>query len=206
MKYILTIAIATILLIILFREEQIESRQLLPQDTILAFGDSLTYGHGVEPSYSYPSILAEISGYRVINEGLSGELSSSGLQRLSTILEESSSKLLILCHGGNDIIQRRSPTKLKANLMTMIDMAHKKGMQVLLIGVPDISLIGLSIHPLYKEIAQEKKIAFVDDMLEDILSDSSLKGDRIHPNRQGYRKMAEMIYAQLLEDHILASR
>ena len=43
MKYILVIVIATVLLISLFKEEQIKSRQLLPWDTILAFGDSLTY-------------------------------------------------------------------------------------------------------------------------------------------------------------------
>ena len=51
-------------------------------DKILAFGDSLTFGYGASTEQSYPAILSQLSGLNVINEGISGELSSEGLKRL----------------------------------------------------------------------------------------------------------------------------
>jgi len=202
MKYILAIFIVALLLAIVNKKNPIETNKLLPTDKIVAFGDSLTYGHGVDTIYSYPSVLSQLSGHIVENEGLSGEISALGIRRLSKVLMRSDAKLMILCHGGNDILQRRSYKDLKKNLKTMINMAQSKNMQVVLIGVPDISLVGLSVPELYQEVASEEEILYIDDLLEDILSDSSLKGDHVHPNAIGYRKMADEIY-KFLSKNIL---
>jgi lysophospholipase L1-like esterase len=200
MKYILAILIAVSILLILNKKSPTERYELSPTDKIIAFGDSLTYGYGVDAIHSYPSVLSQLSGHIVQNEGLSGEISALGVKRLSRVLMGSDAKLMILCHGGNDILQRRSYRELKKNLKSMVDMAKSRGMQVLLIGVPDISLVGLSTPELYQEVAKEEEILYIDDLLEDILSDSSLKGDRIHPNAIGYKKMAEGIYRFLMHD------
>lgn len=187
----------------LSREELPPAQRLVSQDKILAFGDSLTFGHGVDREQSYPAVLAQLSGHPVINEGVSAEASAEGLSRLPAILQNSDAKVMILCYGGNDILQRRSREALRENLIAMITMAKSRDMQILLIGVPDISIVGLSTLPLYKEVAREEGIPYMESMLEDILSDSSLKGDRIHPNALGYHKMAEEIYQALLKYGIL---
>ena len=203
MKYTIVLFAVIILIFLSTKEESILSKKIQKTDNIIAFGDSLTYGYGADMEDSYPSILSKISGYSVINAGLSGELSSQGVRRLASILDKSSAKLMILCHGGNDIIQRRSKKELKSNLKTMINMAKERDMQVLLVGVPDISLLGLSTLSLYEEVAMEEKILYAGDILEGIISDDSLKSDYIHPNAKGYHIMADEIYKILLKFGIL---
>lgn len=75
-------------------------RPLAAGETILAFGDSLTEGRGVNPAQSYPSVLASLSGHPVINGGVSGELSRAGRARLPGLLAEHRPALVILLEGG----------------------------------------------------------------------------------------------------------
>jgi len=177
--------------------------KLQPNDKIVAFGDSITFGYGVSASHSYPSILTSLCGHQIDNEGVSGETSAEGVKRLAGVLKKSDAKLMILCLGGNDIIQGKSKKALKENLLTMIRMAKEKGLHVLLLGVPDITLVGLSTPSLYKEAAKEEKILLNDWVLEEVLSDPSLKNDHIHPNEAGYRMIADELCQMLRDRHII---
>ena len=127
------------------------------------------------------------------------ELTGEGLKRLPQLLEDRSIKLMILCFGGNDIMQRKSMSSLKQNLKTMIQLAKAKNIEVLLISVPNITLFGLSPLELYDEVAEEENIPLLLGVLANILSQPSLKSDRVHPNALGYKKMAELIYESLKE-------
>lgn len=199
MKYIIiTIAIILIFLTLVKKDSNIQA--LTSQNSILAFGDSLTYGYSAKFNESYPVVLGNLTGLNVINAGINGETSSQGLRRLSTLLENKSIKLMILCFGGNDIIQRLPMDKLKKNLKTMIHMAKEKNIQVLLVSVPNFSLFGLSPLTLYDEVADEENIVLASGILADILSQPSLKSDQIHPNALGYKQMAEKIYESLKEN------
>ena len=199
MKYIIvTVFVALILLIL--SNKSTKMNKLLPHDTILAFGDSLTYGHGVSSHESYPALLSSLSGQKVINAGINGETSDEGLQRLPKLLEDKSIKLMILCFGGNDILRRQSMDALKNNLKTMIHKAKTKGIDVLLVAVPNISLFGLAPLELYEEVAKEEKVPLLDGVLANILSQPSLKNDQIHPNALGYKQMADKIYESLVEN------
>ena len=173
---------------------------LTSTNTILAFGDSLTYGHGATHNESYPSKLSGLTGYRIINAGMNAETSDEGLQRLPQLLEDRSIKLMILCFGGNDIMQRRSMSSLKQNLKTMIQMAKTKDIEVLLISVPNINLFGFSPLGLYEEVAEEENVPLLSGVLANILSQPSLKSDQVHPNALGYKEMADKIYESLVEN------
>ena len=198
MKYIIMVILVVLALLTLTKKET-NNVKLIKNDTILALGDSLTYGFGASPSESYPTLLSEMTGLRVINAGINGETSKEGLKRLPKLLEDPSIKLMILFFGGNDIMQRRSMEDLKQNLKTMIQMAKQKHINVLLISVPNIGLFGLSPLSLYEEVAEEENIPLLSGMLTDILSQPSLKTDQIHPNASGYKKMAERIYEKIKE-------
>lgn len=202
MKYLI-ILIITLLVLFSFTQKETPIKSLHPQETILAFGDSLTYGYSAEISESYPTVLSSLTGLNVINAGINGETSSQGLRRLSTLLENKSITLMILCFGGNDIIQRLPLDNLKKNLKTMIKMAKEKNIQVLLVSVPNFSLFGLSPLKLYNEVANEENIVLASGILADILSKPSLKSDQIHPNVFGYKEMAKKIYEKIQENSLL---
>ena len=169
----------------------------LSEDTvILAFGNSLTYGTGAERNESYPAILENLSGKRIVNAGIPGELSAKGLQRLSEVLNEHEPELLLLCHGGNDLLRRHELAKTAINLKKMVLMARERGVSVVLIGVPRLGFT-LKTADFYNQIAEEMELPFEDSILEEILSNRDLKSDTIHPNGKGYRLMAEAVYKLL---------
>ena len=196
MKYIIS-AIVLILILFSFMSKEVHIKPLHPNDSILAFGDSLTYGYNAKPEESYPSTLTRLSGYTVINAGIPAETSYDGLRRLPALLENKQIKLMILFFGGNDILQRLPTAQLKANLKTMIQMAKEKEIDVLLISIPNIGLFGLSPLDLYEEVAEEENIPLLSGMMAEILANPSLKSDQIHPNAQGYEHMGEAVYEKL---------
>ncbi len=169
----------------------------LPADAVLlAFGDSLTYGTGASEAESYPAQLAALISRTVVRAGVPGEVSAAGLARLPAALEEHQPRLLLLCHGGNDFLQRRPKSAAAANVRAMIGLAKDRGVDVLLIGTPEP---GITVSPpeFYEEIAQSFGIPYEGDVLGKVLKDSSLKADTVHPNARGYRVIAERI-AELL--------
>lgn len=166
---------------------------------ILAFGDSLTYGTGARAPDSYPAQLAELTGLEVVRSGAPGEVSASGVRRLERVLEDIEPDLVILCHGGNDILRGLDKGKAKENLRRMVAMIRDTGAEVVLIGVPAKGL-SLSTAAMYEELADELAIPLEDDIIGDILGDNRLKSDAVHPNAAGYGEMAEAVL-ELLQEH-----
>ncbi len=200
MKYLVIFILLFIVLWTIQNKNSISVSTLSTNNTILAMGDSLTYGYNAKPSESYPSVLAKLSTHRVINAGINGETSAEGLKRLPQLLKDENIKLMLLCFGGNDIIQRKSTVSLKENLKTMIQMAKEKNIEVLLISVPNFTLFGLSPLELYEEVADEENVVLASGILAQILEQPSLKSDQIHPNALGYKMMGEKIYEKMKEE------
>lgn len=159
---------------------------------ILAFGDSLTSGYGADSTASYPAVLENLTGFRTVNAGRPGELSAEGLKRLPDLLQRYQPDLVILCHGGNDLLRRQDPAQTAANLRRMIETVQNSKAEVMLLGVPQPGL-WLKAAPFYQEIADEYRIPCNSDILPEILSRRELKSDTIHPNAAGYRQLAEIL-------------
>lgn len=165
--------------------------------TILAFGDSITHGTGVGDSESYPAVLTTLTGRKVVNSGVPGEVSGTGVQRLPELLEREHPSLLILCHGGNDLLAHQNHQLIADNLRTMIRMSIERGVPVLLVAVPSPDFM-LKPPSLYEELSKEFHIPLERNALPHILGKSTLKSDHIHPNAAGYRLLAEAL-ADLLK-------
>src|SRR5262249_34504112 len=135
-------------------------------------------------------------GRKVVREGVPGEVSAAGLARLPGLLDEHKPKLLLLCHGGNDFLQRMPKAGAAANVRSMNRPARERGIDVLLIGTPELSFT-VTPPDFYGEIAKEFRIPYEGDVIGKVLRDGSLKSDQVHPNAQGYRLIAERV-AELL--------
>ena len=170
---------------------------------ILAFGDSLTYGTGVGNGDDYPAILSHLTAREVINEGIPGEISLAGLKRLPHLLDQYQPELLILIHGGNDMLRSIPMSTTRANLEAMIEKAHERDIAVVMLGIPKPGLFLLSSADFYENLAGKARIPIDNDVVPGILADNDLKSDMIHPNKRGYRLMAQALYALLLESGAL---
>jgi acyl-CoA thioesterase-1 len=169
----------------------------LPADAvILAFGDSLTFGTGAQPEASYPAVLEQLVGRKVWGAGVPGEISAAGLARLPSALEYYQPRLLILCHGGNDLLRKLGEPQAAENLRAMVRLARQRGVEIVLIGVPKPGLLP-SPPDFYADIAREFGLPYEDAALKAILRDNELKSDPAHPNAKGYARLAQAVAALL---------
>ena len=193
----------TLVLVLISCSDSSSNLNLLSgDDTILAFGDSLTYGTGAKQGEDYPTLLSKLTNLSVINAGVPGEISSKGLVRLPELLDKYNPKLLILIHGGNDILKKLPRTEQKSNLIEMIALAKEKNIEIAMLGVPEPGIF-LKSAEIYEQIAIETNVPIELSLLPDILGDNSLKSDIAHPNQKGYQKMADGIFKFLKDNGAL---
>ena len=191
---------ALIIVLVGCADKSAQLPRLSPGATVLAFGDSLTFGSGAPKDRSYPAVLAELSGFNVINAGNPGEISADGLQRLESVLSQYQPQLLILCHGGNDMLRKLDLKKTRDNIRNMVTLAKSRDISVVILGVPKPKLFLMSSAQFYSDLAKEFKIPIETEIIPSVVSDSNLKSDAIHPNSEGYQLIAEAVY-KLLRNH-----
>lgn len=193
MKFLYKSVCALLLLLLLAACENPDKLDYLrPNDVILAFGDSLTSGVGADQKNNYPAHLYRLLGRRVVNAGISGELSTDGASRLPELLDTHEPELLLLMHGGNDLLQNRDERQLKSNLRRMYEAANQRNIQVVMIAVPKRGLL-IQDAPVYKELADELEIPLLEDELTKLLKNNVYKSDAVHLNGAGYEALARAI-------------
>jgi len=157
----------------------------------VAFGDSLTEGHGASPGNDYPSLLGKRLGIDIQNLGKTGETSEDGLNRVGAVVALKP-RVALICFGGNDALQGRAVSQTTANLAQIIDRLHGEGSFVVLIGIRSASLRDRN-ESHYKELAREKEVLYVPDMLQGLAFKPIYMSDAIHPNDAGYGRIAERL-------------
>jgi len=168
---------------------------------VLVLGDSLSYGTGAARGQDYPSRLAQLSGWDIVNAGVAGDTVQAAGRRLDALLASHRPDLVLIELGGNDFLQRRSESEVKADLRIVISRVRQAGARPVLLAVPRFSLLRGAINsladaPLYAELADEEGLPLLADSLSELLSDESLRADPIHLNGEGYRRLAEALAVQ----------
>ena len=167
-------------------------------DHILAFGDSITYGTGASWKESYPQLLQALISKEVVSSGIPAEVTADALKRLPAILQRYRPRLLLLCEGTNDMWMNLDDKQTARNLKAMITLAKNRRIDVVLIGAPRPGS-PTNVPEFYRDIAREFNIPYEAEVLKKILLDRSLRADPVHPNKDGYKVMANAIAVLLKE-------
>jgi len=165
-------------------------------EAIICFGNSLTAGQGANRYEAYPAVLSELLGKDVINAGRSGETTKDALKRLEEDVLNQNPRLAIVEFGANDAFEHIPLKTTISNLDKIITDIQEKGSMVVLVSVK-MALFADDYTREYRELAEQKGALFIPNMLKGVLADSRLKSDTIHPNANGYRKIAERIYKEI---------
>lgn len=173
---------------------------------ILAFGDSLTAGYGIQKSESYPSVLQRMLDergyvYEVVNSGVSGETTAGGRRRIDKALD-GDVRIAIIALGGNDGLRGLPVSDLKSNLEAMVDAAQAKGAVVLIAGMQAPPQMGDAyaneFRAVFATVAKERRIALLPFLLEGVAGEAELnQADSIHPNPDGAKIVAESVFEVL---------
>jgi acyl-CoA thioesterase-1 len=177
--------------------------------SIAFLGDSLTAGFGLLSEEAYPAVVEQLfadEGYpevRAINAGMTGDTTAGGLRRVETLFEPDV-RILVVALGGNDALRGLTTLQTRQNLAAIIDLAKAAGLDVLLAGMQAPTNLGpdyqLAFRQLYVDLAVSygDGIEFVPFLLEGVAANPALnQPDGIHPNAEGARVIAGLLYPRL---------
>ncbi len=179
---------------------------------ILCLGDSLTEGYGLETQEAWPTLLEvklKDSGYskiEIVNAGVSGAVSASGLSRLRWSLK-AKPDLIFIALGANDGLRGLSTAQLERNLDSILEEAVK-----FLGGSDKVILAGMKLPPnygmeyskhfedVYLKLANKHQVLFVPFLLEGVAGNADLNlSDGIHPNALGHQIIVDHLMPTFLE-------
>lgn len=163
-------------------------------DSVICFGDSLTEGVGADDNQTYPYFLQQEISIPVINEGVRGDTSQDGLNRLDS-LNDVKNSLVIVEFGANDFFRQVPPFLTKQNIEKIVDKLKDKGATVVVVSVEDKQLN--SLYKMLQSVAKDKNILFIDGILNEFWNNRNMFFDDVHPNSQGYKIVAEKIYKNI---------
>ncbi|MBI5083859.1 MAG: arylesterase [Acidobacteria bacterium] len=173
---------------------------------IVAFGDSLTAGHGLEPGLSYPDFLqkdldARGLRYRVVNQGISGDTTDGGVARMDAAIALRP-EVVILELGANDGLRGLPVEATRRNLVEMVDAFQKSGAKVLLCGMTLPRNYGgdyiRSFEGIFADLSREKKLALVPFCLDGVATRKELmQADGLHPTAEGCKRVAANVMKHL---------
>jgi len=172
---------------------------------ILAFGDSLYAGYGVDQDESFPAQLQALLRRQGIaatvrNAGVSGDTTAAGRQRLAYALDglPRAPDLVVLGLGGNDMLRGIGADQTEANLEAMLDELDRRGIPVVLTGIVAAPNLGAdyaaAFNPIFARLAKAHDAALYPFFLDGVITDRTLmQADGIHPNAKGLARITGRI-------------
>lgn len=176
------------------------------EPVILAFGDSLTAGFGVDSKDSYPARLQRLLDakgyhYKVVNAGVSGDTTAGGVSRIGWVLQHEP-EIVIIELGANDGLRGLPISEMRKNLGKIIEVCQKKGAKVLLAGMEITPNLGGEFSKDFQEsftlLAEQYKVSFIPFFLKDVAARPELtQPDGVHPLSNGYAIVTRTVFQHL---------
>lgn len=175
---------------------------------LMVFGDSLVAGYGLPLADSFPSQLEaklKADGYdiSVINAGVSGDTTSSGLTRLDWALAQKPD-YFILVMGGNDMLRQVDLSVTRSNMNKIAEKVHAQKIPMLIAGMrPYRNFAGIGgggLEDIYEDVADKYEAILYPFFLDGVaLKAQYNQDDGIHPNKQGVAIIVDNIYDDVKE-------
>ena len=166
---------------------------------IVCFGDSLTAGLGIEPAVSYPADLQHLLDaagyrYRVVNEGVSGDTTKDGLERIDRVLAHKP-QIVVLEFGGNDGLRGLPVSMAQRNIAAMIEQLQRNGARIALAGISLPPQYGTDyiarFDAMYPALAKQFHLPLLPFLLQNVYGvDGDIQPDGVHPTAQGAKQVA----------------
>jgi acyl-CoA thioesterase-1 len=161
---------------------------------LVCFGDSLTAGLGTDPGQSYPDYLqADLDklhySYRVDNEGISGNTTKDGVQRLPDILALRPA-VVVVEFGGNDGLRGLRIEDSRANLDRIVGTLKGAGIKVALAGItlpPDYGQDYIrQFDETYRLLAKKYRVPLLPFLLKNVYGvPGMMQRDNTHATAKG---------------------
>lgn len=155
----------------------------------LVWGDSLSAAYGIPVEQGWVNLLQQqlSKQVKVINASISGETTEGGLTRFPEALKQHKPDVVLLELGANDGLRGMRTEIIHKNLSKMIQMAQKRQITVVLLGIKIPPNYGMGyttqFDKVFVDLAERYKLDFVPFILQDIATDYSLmQADGLHPN------------------------
>jgi acyl-CoA thioesterase-1 len=182
---------------------------------IVALGDSLTAGLGVDPKDAFPAKLeaalrAKGRKVSVHNAGVSGDTSSAALERLEWAVPETADAVIVAL-GANDALRGVDPKQTRASLDAILTALAKRRLPVLLAGMKAPRNLGTgyaaAFDPIYEDLAKAHGALLYPFILEGVATVASLnQPDGMHPNAAGVDRIVKGILPKVEELLVHADR
>ncbi len=161
---------------------------------LAVLGDSLAAGYGIKPEQSLPARLqaalkAEGRNITVLNDGVSGDTSAGGLDRVDWILGDKPDIVMVEL-GANDALRGIDPATTERNLSAIIEKLKAAGVTVWLAGMMAPRNLGPdyvgAFDGIYKRLADKYQVPLYPFVLEGVAQNTALnQADGMHPNPEG---------------------
>lgn len=172
---------------------------------IVALGDSLTAGYGLESGQDFATklqekLISEGIEAKVDNAGVSGDTSAGGLSRVEwAVGGEPKPNLVIVALGANDMLRGLDPSLTQKNLAGILDKLKEKKIPVLLVGMQSPTNLGPAFQGkfdrIYKELADQYDVPLYPFFLKGVAMKAEYnQGDGIHPNQKGIAIVVDTIF------------
>jgi len=162
-------------------------------NSIVCFGDSLTFGYGAGKGEDYPAALGKMVKLAVINAGVDGDTSFAALKRLKKDVLDHKPRLVIVEFCGNDFLKKIPQETTVENLSIIIDRLQAQGIMVALVDI-SAGMFFKEYRDAFQKLAREKQVIFIPVVLNRIITNPMMKSDFFHPNARGYKLIAKRIY------------
>jgi acyl-CoA thioesterase-1 len=167
----------------------------------------LTAGYGLSESQAYPALIekklaARGTKYRIINAGRSGDTTAGGLSRLGWYLKDRvNPRVLVIFLGSNDAIRGVPLETMEKNLRAIVEKARafRKDLRIFLVELRTFPNLGADYGEEFREVfvrvAEDAKVELISFPLLEVAGRPELnQADGVHPNEDGTKKVAEVIW------------